>query len=195
MASEGLWGASVRDRRWALSPYHRAIGLRAFASRKSKLPTQPESPRQVCENREMAICPRKSKSRSFQWPEGGGAGDGEEERKSDNSTGQERRGRRRGYRGLLLLPGSGLGCLPEERCCRCRRGRKPSYLSPCRWGLPQQLLRSTVVSPPKFTCGSVLIPSSRRGAGCAALGSLPPRGSGTREVCALFLPRVVCECV
>lgn len=44
-----------------LSPHHRAIGLRAFASQKSKLPTQPEPPRPVCENRAMAICSRKSK--------------------------------------------------------------------------------------------------------------------------------------
>ena len=60
-------------------------------------------------------------------------------------------------------------------------GSPPSSVA-CRWGPPQQLPRSTVMSPPKFTCGSVLIPSSWRGAGRAALGSLPPGRSSTREV-------------
>lgn len=90
LALEGLGGAAVQDLRWALSPHHRSIGLRAFASQNSKLPTQPEPPNQVCENRAMAICPRKSKSRFFQCPEGWGRGMGR--RRGEATTVPARRG-------------------------------------------------------------------------------------------------------
>lgn len=134
LASEGLGGASAQDWRWAQSPLLRAAGLRVFVSWKSKLPTQPKPPRQVCENGAMVIYQSPVLSNGPGW----GAGNGEEGRESDNSTGQERWGRCRGYPGLHLLPWSRLGCRSEGRSCPAAAaaaaavGRNPPSSVECR---------------------------------------------------------------
>lgn len=84
----GRGGRVCPGSRWPQGSSHRAVeGLWAFISRKSKLPTQPRPPPQVYQNRKMAICPRKSKSCSFQLPWGEGTGNGKVKKRSYYSTG------------------------------------------------------------------------------------------------------------
>lgn len=194
LVSEALGGASVQDRRWARSPPNRAVGLRASASQKTVTNTARASTSSL-RKRGDAICSRKSKSRSFQWPGRRGMG----RRGREATTVPARRGGAAatgtgGFSSSLGL-GWGVALRAAAAAAAAAGGSPPSSVS-CRWGPPQQLPLSTFRSPPKFTCGSVWIPSSWRGTGRAALGSLSVGCSSTREFClALFLSQAVCQCV
>lgn len=119
------------------------------------------------------------------FPMAGGRGGGVGRRGGKAKTVPARRGgaAAAGTRGFSSSLGLDWGVAP--RAAAARGGSPPSSIA-CRWGPPQQLPRSTVMSPPKFTCGSFLIPSSWRGAGRAALSSHPPRRSRAWEVYLAF---------
>lgn len=103
LASEGLGSASAQDWRWARSPLLRAAGLRVFVSWKSKLPTQPKPPRQVCENGAMAIYQSPVHSNGPGW----GAGNGEEGRKATTVPARKGGAAAAGTRGFTSSLGLG----------------------------------------------------------------------------------------